>query len=359
MMAGGELICRHRSWKATVLHPYLGVIVSNRNNKFTRWILPAACMAAIGAACSGPRTTGTQKEPLRIGLVMLSEMGGTAAVHAEIANGLRRLSRVEGKDYVLSIRSAQNELSLLPSIVDEAAANSDLLICAQSAVLQTVVGRKVPLPVVFSVFDPFALGVGTSDTDHPPNITGVYRPFPAEPFARLVRTVLPSAKTLGILYNTAEVQSEQNVRSLRAAADGNWKVEAVSVASAIEAVPATQALIARGAEAIVVNGAVPVSAFAAIVTAADRARVPIFTHVGPLLRRGALATLDVNPRFQADDGAAFRMIVQVMDGISPARIPYHRIGDTPIAINLEKARALGLTIPDAALGMADSLHGER
>ena len=50
-------------------------------------------------------------------------------------------------------------------------------------------------------------GAGRSDTDHLPNVTGVYLPAAYEEMIALVREVLPQARVLGTLYVPSEVNT--------------------------------------------------------------------------------------------------------------------------------------------------------
>ena len=69
--------------------------------------------------------------------------------------------------------------------------------------------RKVDRkPLVFAgVLDPIAAGAGKSDSDHRPNVTGVYLAFPYAAMARTIREVLPGARRVGTLFTPGEVNS--------------------------------------------------------------------------------------------------------------------------------------------------------
>ena len=54
---------------------------------------------------------------------------------------------------------------------------------------------------------PIAAGAGTSDTDHLPNVTGVYMAAAFKEMLALIRACLPAARTLGTLFVPAEVNT--------------------------------------------------------------------------------------------------------------------------------------------------------
>ena len=74
------------------------------------------------------------------------------------------------------------------------------------------------VPIVFTyVSSPHAAGAGKSDTDHLPNVTGVYMAPAYDDMIALIRRVLPSVKSLGTLFVPAEVNSVFNRNLLEAA----------------------------------------------------------------------------------------------------------------------------------------------
>ena len=76
------------------------------------------------------------------------------------------------------LTSAQGDLATLPSLIDAAIDSRP----RSSWPCRTHAGRsrcsaRSRCPIVFHLLsDPFAAGAGTSDTDHLPNVTGVYSP---------------------------------------------------------------------------------------------------------------------------------------------------------------------------------------
>ena len=65
--------------------------------------------------------------------------------------------------------------------------------------------------MVFTVVaDPFVAGAGKTDTEHLPNVTGVYTQGPYREMAEMLRDHFPAIKRVGTLYCPAEANSVAN-----------------------------------------------------------------------------------------------------------------------------------------------------
>src|SRR5262249_54474538 len=127
--------------------------------------------------------------------------------------GLRESDMELDRDYTLKLTSAQGDLATLPSLIDAAVdAKAKVIVTLQDATLQVAVQRVKSIPIVFHLLaDPFAAGAGKSDSNHLPNVTGVYSPGFGDPEQTrrvdLIRRIVPKARRLGILFSPKEALS--------------------------------------------------------------------------------------------------------------------------------------------------------
>ena len=184
-------------------------------------------------------------------------------------------------------------------------------------------------PVVFHLLsDPFAAGAGTSDSNHLPNITGVYSPGFGDPEqarrVELIRKVLPRARRLGILFSPGEPLSVGLKDKMAAAAKkAGLAVETVPINNVSEGTEATNALIARKVDAIEIYGNAAHSAFESVIAVAKAAKVPVFSPSPFEVVKGATAAF--YPDFQEGGVVAGGMIARILKGESPATIPFHQV----------------------------------
>jgi ABC-type uncharacterized transport system substrate-binding protein len=294
----------------------------------------------------------------RISLVELNRVAEVEEAEEGVLLGLKEAKLVEGRDYRYTIKNAQGDMATVSSLVDAAVNDSDLLMPFSTPVLQAALQRGKRLPIVFNyIADPFVAGAGTSDTEHPPNVTGVYLGAAYEQMMPLLRTYLPRAKTIGTVYAPAEVNMVYQKELMeKAAAASGLEVKAVAANSTSEVADAALSLVAAHVDAICqLPGNLTVAAFPSIAQVAMRARVPIFGFQSSQ-SKAAVLTL---ARDYFDSGrAAAAIAARVMRGESPAGIPFESVNAIKIIVNRTAARSVGLTSPAAILAKAEKVVEE-
>jgi putative ABC transport system substrate-binding protein len=271
--------------------------------------------------------------------------------------GLREAGLEEGRDYSMTVRNAQGDMATVSALVDAAVTErSDLIMTFSTPTLQAALQRARHLPVVFTyVADAVAAGAGKNDTDHAPNVTGVYLIGAYDQMMPLIRQVHPRARRLGTIYVPAEVNMVSQLEVMqRAVKAGGMELEAIAANSASEVQDAALALAANRVDAICqLPGNLTAAAFPSIAQVAQRARLPLFVYQTSQARAGAVLGL---VRDYYDSGhAAGMMAARVMRGESPANIPFVGFSDTRLLVNAAAAQRVGLTIPPAILARADEI----
>jgi putative ABC transport system substrate-binding protein len=74
------------------------------------------------------------------------------------------------------------------------------------------------------VTDPTAagVGIGKEPLDHPAHLVGIGTLQPVAASLQMARRMFPGLKTLGVVWNPAEINSEVNTRMCRAACEEMW-----------------------------------------------------------------------------------------------------------------------------------------
>jgi ABC-type uncharacterized transport system substrate-binding protein len=336
----------------------------------------AACLA-LGAGCSGKpdaKGAGTDQDstvagatdaggkPL-VAIIRAADWMGREWSEDAIKLGLRESDMEAGRDYELKISSAQGDLATLPSLIDAALdAKAQVIVTLQDATLQAAVQRVKTVPVVFNLLsDPFAAGAGTSDSNHLPNITGVYSPGFGDPEqakrVELIKRVVPKARTIGVLFSPEEQLSVAfKDRMAKAAGQAGLRVTAVPVSNVGEVGDAARSLCSRKVGAIELFGNAAHAGFASLIKVARECSVPVFSPSPFEVLQGAIASF--YPDFQEGGVEAGKMIARVLRGESPASIPFHRLQTTKLVVNPGDAGKMGLTLPPDVVKQADSVVGE-
>jgi ABC-type uncharacterized transport system substrate-binding protein len=332
-------------------------------------------LLALSAACGGQpdaKNAGMDRDtagaaggggakPL-IAIVRAADWMGREWSEDAIKLGLREADMEEGRDYEFRISSAQGDLATLPSLLDAALdGGAKVIVTLQDATLQAAVQRVKTVPVIFNLLsDPFAAGAGTSDTNHLPNITGVYSPGFGDPEqterVALIRRIVPKARTIGVLFSPEEKLSvDFKDRLTKAAEKAGLKVTAVPVSSVAEVGETTRTLCSKKVDAIELFGNAAHGGFASLIKVAQECKVPVFSPSPFEVLQGAVASF--YPDFQEGGVEAGKMIARVLKGESPARIPFYRLVTTKTVVNQGDASKLGIPIPPDVVKEADSVVG--
>ncbi len=306
-----------------------------------------------------PPSTGRLSKVWRIDLVQYVSIIDVEEAEEGVKEGFREAGLVEGRDYVSTTRNAQGDMATINTLVDAALAErSDLLLTFSTPSLQAAMQRARNIPIVFNYLaSPQAAGAGKSDTDHLPNVTGVYLHGAYDEMLAIIRQVQPNAHRLGTLFVPAEVNSVFHQKLLEAASrKAGFELVSVPANTSPDVADAALALVSRGIDAICqIPGNLTAVAFPTVSQVARRARVPIFAFQTAQAQAGAALVL---ARDYRDGGRlAALLAARVMRGERPAALPFQQVTKTRLFINLAVARETNLTIPADLIGRADEVIG--
>jgi putative ABC transport system substrate-binding protein len=175
----------------------------------------------------------------------------------------------------------------------------------------------------------------------------------------VARESIPGLRQIGTLTVPSEANSVWNTERLVEIASAQG-LEVVQVAvNAISEVPdAAAALCSRDLDAIIQIGSnLTTSSFSSLSRAADSARIPVLSGLSGDLDKGAAVVIG---RDYYDAGRqAAGLAVRIMNGESPAQIPFQPLETEQLLLNLDAARAQGLDLPSGLIARADRVIGER
>ncbi len=335
----------------------------------------AACLI-LGGGCSGTpdaQNAAADRAPADsaaagaavplIAVIRAADWIGREWAEDAIRVGLLESDMERGRDYELKVSSAQGDLATLPSLIDAAVdAKVKVIVTLQDATLEAAVQRAKTVPVVFHLLsDPFAAGAGTSDSNHLPNITGVYSPGFGDPEQTrrvdMIRKVVPKAKKIGVLFSPEEALSVGfKDRMTKAAKAAGLQVIATPVSNVGDVGEATRSLCSQKADAIELFGNAAHAGFASLIKVARECKIPVFSPSPFEVVNGAI--LSFYPDFQEGGVQAGKMIGRILKGESPANIPFYRVQTTKLVVNAGDAGKIGITISPDLLKQADSVVGE-
>jgi putative ABC transport system substrate-binding protein len=286
---------------------------------------------------------------------------GSARSHAVAAfgQGLAGGNYVVGRNAAIEFRYAEGQLNRLPELALELARAQVRLIAAFSnAASRAAKAATQTIPIVFaSSADPVAVGLVSSLNRPSANMTGVTilnQELESIRLERLVE-VVPEAVTIGYLINPDGLTADAKLREMQNAArllgrslqvlHARGEAEFDGIFTAAE----QQGLRAM----VVVSDTVFSNESTELGRTSGRHRVPTMGAYRPFTRAGGLMS------YGTDLGEAYRHVgmlaARILSGESPADMPVQQSTKSEFVINLKTARALGLTIPQHLLAIADEV----
>lgn len=209
-------------------------------------------------------------------------------------------------------------------------------------------------PVVFAYCsNPWGAGAGTPPGgvgQHKPNVVGTIGTNPMDKELDLARKIAPNLKTVGVIYNPGEPNSEYEAKILRQKAEKRGiNVIEQSVANSGEVLQAAQALAGKNIDAFVkIGDYATIQGFGSIAKVGLEKKIPVYSvDADDIKLPGCLATIGWA---YFDDGyAAGELAVRVLKGESPKTMAFEPLTKTEMGVNLVTAKAIGVTVPEAVI----------
>jgi putative ABC transport system substrate-binding protein len=314
----------------------------------------------LGGAATSPLTARAQQVGLPvIGFISSGSVDDQEDNAVAFRQGLSQVGYFDGRNVMIESRFAEHRSERLPALIADLIHRQVKVIFAagtEEAVATKAATATVPI-VFFGSSDPVAIGLVASLNRPGGNVTGVtaigHSLGPKR--LELIRELLPNAAKIGVLVSRADPSTDSEVADLKAAASlvGMQTVVAyVSATSEIEG-----ALITLGQERVsaFINGGGPLLGGARKQTAdsALRHRLPMIGSARASAAAGALLSYGASITDAARQAAVYAG--RVLKGEKPADLPVMQPTKFELVVNLNTAKALGVTVPPSLLAIADEV----
>ncbi|MEO7366887.1 MAG: ABC transporter substrate binding protein [Gemmatimonadaceae bacterium] len=253
-------------------------------------------------------------------------------------------------------RNAQGDIPTLALIMSDFAQQGVTQVASFSSVAtQAAIKAITDRPVIFgAVANPYIIGAGTSPTSHRPNVTGAEIPLPVDSAVVLSHEAFPTIETWGTLFDPADPFAEFYLEKAQSGAKtAGVKLITVACTGPGDIAAGIQALKAQGAGGVVQIPSVMIGgSFSAVVKSTRQAGLPLVGTTTSF--RGAPLALGLSFRDNGYDAGL--IMIRVIRGENPANIPFHISKKRTLIVDLDAARAYGVTIPRSVIMRADSVY---
>ena len=314
-----------------------------------------------GAAGAWPLAARAQQPAVPVvGILASVSPAPYAGFIAAIKEGLQQTGYIEGRNVTIEYRWAEGHYDRLPQqaieLVDRGVAV--IILVGGGPTIAVAKAATATIPIVFVMGDdPVKSGAVTALNRPGGNATGVNLLTVAMEAKRLqlLHELVPNVAVVAIIVNPNNPQAAEQLQDLQAAARTlGVEVEVFKAGSPSDIDTAFASLVGRRAGALLVAA----DAFfntrrEQFVVLTARHALPAIFHFREFAAAGGLMSYgpSLTDAYRQEGIYAGR----ILKGEKPAEMPVQQAVKIELVINLQTARALGLTIPLPLLGRADEV----
>jgi putative tryptophan/tyrosine transport system substrate-binding protein len=313
-----------------------------------------------GAAVAWPLSARAQQPAMPVvGFLSSSALADRARYLPAFRQGVRETGYVEGQNVVIEYRWAQDQHDLLPDLAADLVRRQVRVIAAHDTPSAVVAkAATTTIPVVFSSGgDPVKLGLVPSLNRPGGNVTGVTFVTLAlgGKYLGLLHELQPGAVRVGVLVDPNFPLIESFVADVRAAASSIRKqIEVLEAPTGRDIDMAFARLAQKPTDALLVAP----SPFlnnrrVQLVTLAAYHRVPAIYPQREAAEAGGLMSYGTSLSDAYRQAGVYTG--RILKGEKPADLPVIQSSKFDFVINLNTAKAFGLTFPPGLLAIADEV----
>ena len=315
--------------------------------KMKKWIttgLLTASLLALAACGESNNASEGNDGSKTVGVLQLVEHGSLNAAYEGFKEGLAEAGYTEGENLTIEYQNAQNSQDNLKSMSERLVnADPDLLLGIATPAAVSLANETTDIPIVVTAVTDL-VGAKLADSNEEPgrNITGTSDMVPIEQQINLLLSIVPDAKTIGIMYNAGEanskIQADLAEEALRAAGV-DVKVLTANTTNDVQQVTTS---LAKDVDGIYVPTDNTFASASAIVgEVAKETKTPIVAGSVEQVDDGALATYGID--YKSLGIQTGKLAAKILDGdAQPATTPVETAENLELVVNEEMAAALGI-----------------
>lgn len=253
-----------------------------------------------------------------------------------------------GISYTVDQQNASGDQPTCQTIAEKLVNDgNDLIYAIATPAAQAVAGMTKDIPVVISaVTDPAESGLVANNTAPGGNVTGASDLTPVADQISLLKQLIPDAKTVGVLYCSAESNSAIQAQMAKEACEANG-LEAVdfTVSSTNEIQTVVESMVGKVDAIYAPTDNTIANGMATVAMIANDNGLPVICGESGMVESGGLATYGID-YYQLGYMAGEMAVDILVNGTNPGDIPvgYLSADKCEFAVNEETAAKLGIDV---------------
>lgn len=293
---------------------------------------------------TGSAAADAARKVYKIGILQLTQHAALDKTNKGFVKALED----SGIKYQLDQQNASNDqsacITIAETLVNE---NCDLIFAIATPAAQAVAGTTDTIPIIISaVTDPAESGLVDSNEKPGRNVSGTSDLTPVKAQIDLLLEIVPKAKTVGLLYSSAESNSVIQINLAKKALDAagiGYKDYTVSSSNEIQSV--VESMVGKVDAIYAPTDNMIAAGMATVSVTADENKIPVICGESGMVDAGGLATYGID--YYKLGYMAGEQAVKVLTGkadIADMPIEYQPADQCELHINEDTAKELGLDL---------------
>jgi len=287
----------------------------------------------------------------RIGISQYITHKSLDATRKGFIEELKKEGYVDGKNIQIDFQNAQGEQRNLKNISKQLAEESDLVFAIATPSAQSLANTTKSTPIVFSaVTDPLAAKLVKNLKEPGGNITGTsdQSEDAISTQVDMIKQVLPTAKTVGILYTQSEPNSvvqKDNAKKILEAK--GYQVVEKTILDSNNVKAAADSIMSEADIVFVPTDNIISSTMETVKQVSISHKVPVFGGSAEMVATGGLYNFGTD--YEELGRQAARMAIRIMKGEKPGKVAVETPEKLELHTNKEMAKELGIDIVNLGL----------
>ncbi|WP_278960362.1 ABC transporter substrate-binding protein [Lactobacillus apis] len=294
--------------------------------------------------CSNNKKADNSSNVKHVGVLQVVQHPSLDKAYKGFKKGLKEEGYVEGKNLKIDYQNAQNNQDNLKSMSEKLVnEKSDLMLGIGTPAAQSLANTSQDIPIVVTaVTDLKAAKLVKSDTKPGKNVTGTTDMVSIERQIKLLLSIVPKAKTVGIMYNAGESNSKIQADLATAVLKKAGVKVLIKTANSTNDVQQVTETLASKVDGIFVPTDNTFDSAADVVgKAVKEKKVPLVASSVDQVKTGGLASIGIDYELLGEQTG--KMAAKILAGkAKPADMPVEKAHDMKLVVNKKMAKALGI-----------------
>lgn len=294
--------------------------------------------------CSNNKKSDSGQTVKHVGVLQVVQHPSLDKAYEGFKKGLKEEGYVEGKNLKIDYQNAQNSQDNLKSMSEKLVnEKSDLILGIATPAAQSVANATQDIPtVVTAVTDLKAAKLVNSDAKPGRNVTGTTDMVSIDKQIKLLLSIVPKAKTIGVMYNAGEANSKiQADLAIKALKKAGVKVLVKTANTTNDVQQVTETLAGKVQGIYVPTDNTFASASSIIGKVVKEKKIPLVAGSTDQVKTGGLASIGID--YEKLGEQTGKMAAKILAGkAKPANMPVEKANELKLVVNHKMAKALGI-----------------